>query len=102
MATQPKQNSMPARNTHSADMPSWPGTVLPGMPPAPCPEVLTEEEAIRYLRLDTIRGLRNPKETLARYRSNGLLRGTQVSKKIFYRRVELDRFLDRLTAENPR
>jgi hypothetical protein len=76
--------------------------LLPGFPPSPCPELLTEEEAIRYLRLDTIGGLRNPKETLARYRSNGLLRGTQVSKKIFYRRVELDRFLDRLTAENPR
>lgn len=76
--------------------------VLPGGPPLPCPELLTEEEAIRYLRLDTIVGLRNPGETLARYRANGMLRGTQVSKRIFYRRVELDRFLDRLTAENPR
>lgn len=76
--------------------------MLPGIPPSPCPELMTEEEAIRYLRLDTIRGLRNPKETLARYRATGLLRGTQVSKRIFYRRVELDRFLDRVTAENPR
>jgi transposase len=64
--------------------------------------LLTEEEAIRYLRLDTIRGLKNPAETLARYRATGLLRGTQVSKSIFYRRIELDRFLDRLTTENPR
>ena len=31
-----------------------------------------------------------------------MLRGTQVSKSVFYRRVELDRFLDRLTNENPR
>ena len=76
--------------------------VLPGGPPLPCPELLTEEEAIRYLRLDTISGLRNPKETLARYRAAGMLRGTQVSKRIFYRRVELDRFLERLTTENPR
>ncbi len=76
--------------------------ILPGLPPEPCPELMTEEEAIRYLRLDTIAGLRNPKETLARYRANGMLRGTQVSKRIFYRRVELDRFLDRLTHENPR
>lgn len=45
------------------------------------PELLTEEEAVRYLRLDTIRGLRNPGETLARYRAMGLLRGTQVSKR---------------------
>lgn len=76
--------------------------VLPGAPPVPCPELLTEEEAIRYLRLDTIRGLKNPAETLARYRAMGLLRGTQVSKSVFYRRIELDRFLDRLTSENPR
>ena len=78
------------------------GAVLPGEPLRPCPELLTEEEAVRYLRLDTITGLRNPKETLARYRAMGMLRGTQVSKRIFYRRVELDRFLDRLTTENPR
>lgn len=73
-----------------------------GSASASCPELLTEEEAVRYLRLDTIRGLRNPCHTLARYRALGLLRGTQVSKSVFYRRVELDRFLDRLTNENPR
>ncbi len=78
------------------------GPVLPGSPAEPCPELLTEDEAVRYLRLDTIAGLRNPKETLARYRANGMLKGTQVSKRVFYRRVELDRFLERLTAENPR
>ncbi len=76
--------------------------VLPGAPPQPCPELLTEDEAIRYLRLDTITGLKNPSETLARYRAQGMLRGTQVSKRVFYRRVELDRFLERVTAENPR
>lgn len=73
-----------------------------GNPPFPCPDLLTESEAVRYLRLDTINGLRNPSETLARYRAMGLLRGTQVSKSIFYRRIELERFLDRLTSENPR
>lgn len=78
------------------------GPILPGPLAVPCPELLTEEEAIRYLRLDTIRGLRNPTQTLARYRAMGLLRGTQVSKSVFYRRVELDRFLERLTNENPR
>lgn len=74
---------------------------MPGNPHG-YPTLLTEEEAIRYLRLDTIRGLKNPHETLARYRANGLLRGTQVSKSVFYRKIELDRFLDRLTNENPR
>jgi hypothetical protein len=73
-----------------------------GSPFVPCPELLTEAEAVRYLRLDTIEGLKNPRETLARYRARGLLKATQVSKSVFYRRIELDRFLDRLTSENPR
>ena len=75
--------------------------VLPGDPPGPCPELLTEEEAIRYLRLDTV-GIEHPDDTLRRYRDQGLLRGTQVSKRVFYRRVELERFLERLTQENRR
>lgn len=83
-------------------LPLHAGPVLPGFPPVPCPELLTEDEAVRYLRLDTIAGLKNPAQTLARYRAAGLLRGTQVSKSVFYRRIELDRFLDRLTSENPR
>jgi hypothetical protein len=66
-----------------------------------CPELLTEEEAIRYLRLDTI-DIDDPVATLRRYRDRNLLCGTQVSKKIFYRRVELDAFLMRLTDGNPR
>lgn len=85
---------------------SWPlrmpaATILPGDPPLPCPELLTEDEAIRYLRLDTI-NIGNPADTLRRYRERGLLRGTQVSKRVMYRRIELDRFLDRLTENNPR
>ena len=79
----------------------WPSAILPGDPPQPCPELLTEEEAVRYLRLDTIT-LKDPCETLRRYRERGLLRGTQVSKRVFYLRSELDRFLDRVTDENPR
>ncbi|MBN1844274.1 MAG: helix-turn-helix domain-containing protein [Sedimentisphaerales bacterium] len=77
--------------------------ILPGKGSqgTPCPELLTEEEAIRYLRLDTI-GLENPSATLRRYREKGILRGTQVSRKIFYLRVELDRFLMRITETNPR
>lgn len=74
---------------------------LPGPAPTPCPELLTEEEAINYLRLDTI-GIKDPSATLRAYRKRGLLRGTQVSKCIFYRRVELEAFLERLTTENPR
>ena len=72
------------------------GPTLPGDPPRPCPELLTEEETIRYLRLDTI-NISNPSVTLRRYRERGLLRGTQISKRVFYRRAELDRFIERVT-----
>lgn len=75
--------------------------VLPGNPPLPCPELLTEEEAIRYLRLDLI-DIEDPTSTLTYYRRRGLLRATQVGKCIRYRRIELERFLDRLTETNPR
>ena len=74
---------------------------LPGEPPIPCPEVLTEEEAIRYLRLDTV-NIKHPADTLYRYRDQGLLRGTQISRRIFYRREELDHLLEQLTNGNPR
>ena len=80
----------------------WCGVpILPGEPTQPCPELLTEAEAIRYLRLDTIE-IRNPSDTLRRYREQGMLRGTQVSKRIMYRRIELDRLLERLTERDPR
>ena len=67
----------------------------------PCPELLTEEEAIRFLRLDSI-GVENPANTLRYYRKKGLLRATQVGKCVRYRRIELERLLDRLTEANPR
>ena len=81
---------------------NWPGIpVLPGNPPQPCPELLTEEEAIRYLRLDQIE-IEDPAGTLRYYRAKGLLRGTQVGKCVRYRRVELEDFLEKLTDANPR
>lgn len=63
--------------------------------------LLTEAEAIQYLRLDTV-NIADPSATLRRYREMGLLRATQVSKRVFYLRRELDRFLERLTESNPR
>jgi hypothetical protein len=74
---------------------------LPGEPSQPCPELLTEAEALRYLRLDLI-DVENPANTLRYYRQKGLLFATQVGKCVRYRRVELDRLLDRLTDTNPR
>ena len=67
----------------------------------PCPELLTEEEAIRYLRLDGI-DIEDPGNTLRYYRKKGLLQATQVGKCIRYRRIELERLLDKLTESNPR
>jgi hypothetical protein len=63
--------------------------------------LLTEEEAVRYLRLDLI-DIKHPSESLRRYREEGHLRGTQVSKKVFYLRSELDAFLANVTGSNPR
>ena len=74
---------------------------LPDNPPVPCPELLTEDEAIRYLRLDKVK-IKSPSTTLRGYRKRRLLRGTQVSKRVLYRRSELDAFLERITNENPR
>jgi hypothetical protein len=85
-------------------LPSQPSAcahVLPGAPAVPCPELLTEEEAVRYLRLDLI-DVDDPAGTLRYYRNRGLLRGTQVGKCVRYRRIELERLLDRLTDSNPR
>ena len=67
----------------------------------PCPELLTEEEAIRFLRLDTV-NIKDRAATLKRYRKDGLLRGVQISKKIFYKRTELENLIERLMEKNPR
>jgi hypothetical protein len=80
------------RHEH-AGIPSVAPAILPGPQPSLCPEVLTEEEAIRYLRLDLI-DIKEPADTLRRYRAEGKLRGTQIGKCVRYRRVELERFLD--------
>ena len=61
--------------------------ILPGDPPQPCPELLTEQEAIRYLRLDEV-NIDRPADTLRYYRKKGLLRATQVGKCVRYRRIE--------------
>ncbi|HEX3356965.1 MAG TPA: helix-turn-helix domain-containing protein [Tepidisphaeraceae bacterium] len=78
-----------------------PSTVLPGSHQEVCPDVLTEQEAAKYLRLDLI-DVENPAGALNYYRRKGLLRGTQIGKCVRYRRIELERFLDRITERNPR
>ena len=70
------------------------GKLIEHVPAEACPELLTEEEALRYLRLtETADG----GQTLYRYRAAGLLRATQVGKWLRYRRCELERFLEKQT-----
>ena len=61
----------------------------------PCPELLTEDEAIRYLRLD-VNGYNNPKATLKYYRDQGVLQAVQIGKKLVYPRKELDSMVEKL------
>ena len=62
----------------------------------PVPELLTEQEAISFLRLDAD-GPKHPEQTLQYYRSEGLLRATKVGKRLRYTKSELLELLDRLT-----
>jgi len=62
----------------------------------PVPELLSEEEAIRFLRLDED-GPKTPQQTLLYYRQRGLLRGTRIGKRLRYLRKELLKFLDIMT-----
>ena len=73
-------------------------TILPGPDgqDRACPELLTESEAIRFLRLD-VEGPEKPEKTLQYYREKGLLKATQVGRRLRYQRKELMAFLDRLT-----
>lgn len=64
----------------------------------PCPELLTEAEAIRYLRLDTV-GHKCPANTLRYYRGKHLLKATRIGKAVLYGRKELDRFIERMIQD---
>ena len=58
----------------------------------PAPEVLTAEEAIKFLRLDTT-GAKNPDVTLRYYREQGSLKATRIGRKLFYTKQALLQFL---------
>ncbi len=63
----------------------------------PCPALLDEAEAIKFLRLDKQKA--NPKNTLKHYRERGILKATVIGKNLFYSRKSLVEFLDRLTSK---
>jgi hypothetical protein len=62
----------------------------------PIPPLLTEEEAITLLRLDTD-GPGDPSRSLKHYRDKGLLHATQIGKNLRYSKKELLRFIDEMT-----
>lgn len=67
---------------------------VPGiMPPL---KLLTEEEAILYLRLDTL-NRKNPAKTLQWYREKNLIKPTRISNVNFYTQKSLDAFIDEMT-----
>lgn len=64
-------------------------------------ELLLPVEAAQYLRLDET-GLHTPRSairTLNYWRDHGELKATKYARRIWFRRVELDRFLERKTEE---
>ena len=58
------------------------------------PYVLTEQEAVKFLRIDTDN---NPQRTLKYYRDKGQLRGTRIGSHYCYTKKELLAFIDRAT-----
>ena len=63
--------------------------------------LLTPIEAAQYLRLDETNG-HTPESairTLKYWRDRGELKATKYARRVWYRRVELDRFLERKTEE---
>jgi hypothetical protein len=74
-----------------------------GWPPRPevFAELLTPMEAAQYLRLDET-GNHTPKtaiRTLNYWRDRGQLKATKFARRVWYRRAELDRFLQVKTEE---
>ena len=70
-------------------------------PPRPerFPDLMTAVEAAQYLRLDQT-GRHNPKaavRTLDLFRAQGALRATKYARQVWYRRIELERFLETKT-----
>ncbi len=83
----------PALGTDAAA--SWPAR------PTSFGELLTPVEAAQYLRLDET-GVHTPESavrTLNYWRDQSELKATKYARRVWYRRVELDHFLERKTEE---
>lgn len=62
----------------------------------PAPAVLTAAETIELLRLEG----NNPERTLKFYRDEGKLKGIPLGRKMRYRLVDVERFLEQKAAKN--
>jgi hypothetical protein len=85
----------PAGGDEGVDVPpsAWPSR------PSSFGELLTPVEAAQYLRLDET-GAHTPASavrTLDFWRGKAQLRATKFARRVWYRRAELDRFLERKT-----
>ncbi|MFC1677243.1 hypothetical protein ACFL3G_09300 [Planctomycetota bacterium] len=80
----------------SEDTFSIPTVFMPNGQPAPY--VLTAEEAIRFLRIDT-NGTKHPEATLEYYQQEDLLRPVTIGKCRKYPLPELLRFIERLSQQ---
>lgn len=80
---------MKTENAATPPVTAW----LPTNPPRPCPPLLTEDEAVVYLRLDTL-GVQRPRRTLKRYRDEGKLVAVPIGNHLFYRQADLDAFIE--------
>jgi len=65
---------------------------------SPAPYVLTSDEAITFLRLDT-NGTKHPEATLQHYQDKGLLFPITIGKCRKYPLPELLRFIERLSKQ---
>ena len=63
------------------------------------PEIMTSTEAISFLRLDVIDGLKNPELSLQYLRQKGL-RTVKIGRCLRYPKKELLRFIDVLLEES--
>jgi hypothetical protein len=67
----------------------------------PTPDLLTQREAIRYLRLDAVK-TRFPQNTLHRYRKKFGLKTVQIGRQVLYSRQKLSEFVEQQMMRNPR
>jgi hypothetical protein len=64
-------------------------------------DLLTPTEAAQYLRLDEM-GAHTPESatrTMDFWRGKGELKATKYARRVWYRKLELDRFLERKTEK---